>query len=193
MEISNQNLKNFFQRDIIDLDEDAVEAFLSRYPVKAVIQCLFDQLKSFEYGDDAWRLAGAFADISKKYSVDIHIYSWLKTSTLNEKKILLNFLVGYYFNADPDIDIIIKISEELVAIINNSTELTWDEETILLAIEAILYAYFRTKQFFKENPDLEDRLRQQFIIFKQYISNADPQSSGYKILSGLEIPELDIF
>jgi hypothetical protein len=81
---SDAALKNFFQRDIIDLFEDKVDSFLSHYSIEQVIQCLFDRLKSFEYGDDAWRLGTAFAYISKKYSVDTHIYSWLKTSTLNE-------------------------------------------------------------------------------------------------------------
>ena len=85
MIVPDRTLKQFFEDDIINLDEDTVENFLSNYPIEQVIQCLFDELKSFEYGDDAWRLAGVFADIPQKYSVDKHIYSWLKNSTLHEK------------------------------------------------------------------------------------------------------------
>jgi hypothetical protein len=183
MTISDEALKNFFQRDIIGLFEDKVDSFLSHYSIEQVIQCLFDRLKSFEYGEDAWRLARVFADISKKYSVDTHIYSWLKTSTLNEKKILLNFLAGYYEGATPNFEIVMKISEKLVETIANLNEFTWDGEAISLAIEAVALGYVNNKQFFKENQDLEDKLKPRLIFFKTYISKADPKSPGSELLS----------
>jgi hypothetical protein len=183
MTSSDAALKNFFQRDIIDLFEDQVDSFLSHYSIEQVIQCLSDRLKSFEYGEDAWRLGVAFADISQKYSVDTHIYSWLKTSTLNEKKILLNFLAGYYYYIKPSFEIVMKISEELVEIIANPNEFTWDGEAISLAIESIALGYVNNEQFFKENQDLEDGFKPRLIFFKTYISKADPKSPGAELLS----------
>ena len=93
MTVPAPSLKLFFEEEIVNLDEDTVEEFVSRYPSAQVIQCLFEELKSLEYGDDAWRLGGALADVSHKYAVDTHIYLWLENSTLDRKKIFLDFLL----------------------------------------------------------------------------------------------------
>lgn len=185
MTIKYRILKQFFEEEIVNLDEDTVEDLLSRYPVEQVIQCLFDELKSLQYGDDAWRLARVFADISQKYSVDTHIYSWLKSASINENKIFLNFLAGYYYNASPNVNILTQLAELIMDVISRSTILGWDEENILLAIESVVYGYARIKYFVRENTEIKEKVKQQIIVFKKYVLNTNLTSSDHQMIAGM--------
>jgi hypothetical protein len=184
--ISDKNIKEFFQWQILKLDEDDVDIFLNNYSSEAVINCLLDELKSLpqEGGEWAWKLGRVFGSISKKYCADSNTYSFLNSSDLRIKKILLSFLSGYWDNAEANLEIIVKIAKEIVDLIENHDNSQWDTWAITLAIEAVAVGYFNNKNLFKvpEKSNLERVL----TIFKAYVSDMSPKSSAYQLLSNFE-------
>ncbi len=184
--ISDTNIKEFFQRQILDLDEDDVDIFLNNYSSEAVINCLFEKLKSLpqESGEWAWKLGRVFGSISKKYCADANIYSSLNSSDLRNKKTLLNFLSGYWDNAEANLEIIMKIAKETVDLTEKHDNSQWDAWAITLAIEAVAVGYVNNKKSFEvsEKSNLERILR----IFKAYISAIYPESPACQLLSNFE-------
>lgn len=190
MIIADEKLKNFFQREVFDLDDDEVNTFLSNYSVEKVIQCLFDNLNFLSTSQDgdewAWRLGRVFCSISNKYSADTQVYSLLNTFTLADKKSLLHFLSGYWYgDTDANLEIVVKIAEEIIDIIANPDDLKWNRELIYVAIEAVVVGYLYNQQLFKVN-QVENQLKQRLKIFKTYISNVAPKSPVHQLLLNLE-------
>lgn len=76
----------------------------------------------------------------------------LNTSTLAEKKALLHFLSGYWYgDTVANLEIVVKIAEEILDIIANSDDLKWNRELIYVAIEAVAVGYLYNEQSFKVN------------------------------------------
>ena len=187
MVTSDREIKAFFEDTIFDIDdENAIDAFFNNYSACQVIQCLFDKLKSLSterYSDEpSWVLGGIFGRISNKYSVDTQLFSLLNTCTLVEKKVFLNFLSGYFDNAEPDVEIIVKIAENIAYIIANPDDLKWDRETIALGIEAVSLAYLNNKQLFHVDKIIGNKLIQMLKNFKAYLSDFLPESQVYQFL-----------
>ena len=189
MVTSDQKLKAFFEDTIFDIDdENAIDAFFNNYSACQVIQCLFDKLKSLStegYSDEpSWLLGGIFGRISNKYSVDTQLFPLLYTGTLVEKQVFLNFLSGYVGSAEPDVEIVVKIAEEIAYIIANPDDLKWDPKTIALGIEAVFLAYLNlnNKKLFHVEKIIENKLIQMLKVFKAYLSNFLPKSQVYQLL-----------
>ncbi len=184
---SDRKLKSFFEDTIFDIDdENAIDTFFNNYSDRKVIQCLFDKLKSLSterYSDEpSWVLGRIFGGISNKYSVDTQLFPLLNTCTVVEKKVLLNFLSGYFDNAEADVEIVVKIAEDIAYIIANPDDLKWDRETIALGIEAVFLAYLNNKQLFHVDKIIGNKLIQMLKIFKAYLSNILPESQVYQLL-----------
>lgn len=187
MVTSDREIKAFFEDTIFDIDdENAIDAFFNNYSACQVIQCLFDKLKSLSterYSDEpSWLLGRIFGGISNKYSADTQLFPLLNTCTLVEKKVFLNFLSGYFDNAEPDVEIVVKIAENIAYIIANPDDLKWDRETIALGIEAVSLAYLNNKQLFHVDKIIGNKLIQMLKIFKAYLSNFLPKSQVYQLL-----------
>lgn len=184
---SDQEIKAFFEDTIFDIDDDdEIDAFFNNYSERKVIQCLFDKLKSLStegYSDEpSWLLGGIFGRISNKYSVDTQLFPLLYTGTLVEKQVFLNFLSGYFGSAEPDVEIVVKIAEDIAYIIANPDDLKWDLETIALGIEAVSLAYVNKKQLFHVDKIIANKLIQMLKVFKAYLSNFLPKSQVYQLL-----------
>jgi hypothetical protein len=187
MVTSEQKLKAFFEDTIFDIDdENAIETFFNDYSDRKVIQCLFDKLKSLSterYSDEpSWLLGRIFGGISNKYSADTQLFPLLNTCTLVEKKVFLHFLCGYFDNAEPDVEIVVKIAEEIAYIIANPDDLKWDRETISLGIEAVSLAYLNNKQLFHGDKIIGNKLIQMLKKFKAYLSKFLPKSLAHQLL-----------
>ena len=191
MTIYEQKIKNFFEEEIFDLDEDEVDTFLNGYSSEKVIECLIEKLKflaTFQYGDEwAWRLGRDFCSISNKYSADTQVYSLLNTSNLAKKKIMLHFLSGYWYgDIDANLEIVVKIAEEIIDTIANFNNLKWNQELIFVAIEAVAIGYLYNEQLLKVKINIENQLKQRLKTFKTYISNVAPKSPAHQLLLNLE-------
>ena len=187
MVTSDREIKAFFEDTIFDIDdENAIDAFFNNYSACQVIQCLFDKLKSLSterYSDEpSWLLGRIFGGISNKYSADTQLFPLLNTCTLVEKKVFLNFLSGYFDNAEPDVEIIVKIAENIAYIIANPDDLKWDRETIALGIEAVSLAYLNNKQLFHVDKIIGNKLIQMLKNFKAYLSDFLPESQVHQFL-----------
>lgn len=187
MVTSDQKIKAFFEDTIFDIDdENAIDTFFKKYSARKVIQCLFDKLKSLSterYSDEpSWLLGRIFGGLSNKYSADTQLFPLLNTCTLVEKKVFFNFLSGYFDNAEPDVEIVVKIAEEIAYIIANPDDLKWDQETIALGIEAVSLAYLNNKQLFHVDKIIGNKLIQMLKTFKAYLSNFLPESQIHKLL-----------
>jgi hypothetical protein len=187
MVTSDQKIKAFFEDTIFDIDdENAIDTFFKNYSARKVIQCLFDKLKSLSterYSDEpSWLLGRIFGGLSNKYSADTQLFPLLNTCTLVEKKVFFNFLSGYFDNAEPDVEIVVKIAEEIAYIIANPDDLKWDQETIALGIEAVSLAYLNNKQLFHVDKIIGNKLIQMLKTFKAYLSNFLPESQIHKLL-----------
>ncbi|MEG3894779.1 MULTISPECIES: hypothetical protein [unclassified Microcoleus] len=187
MVTSDREIKAFFEDTIFDIDDDdEIDTFFNNYSDRKVIQCLFDKLKSLSterYSDEpSWLLGGIFGRISNKYSVDTQLFPLLYTGTLVEKQVFLNFLSGYVGSAEPDVEIVVKIAEDIAYIIANPDDLKWDIETIDLGIEAVSLAYLDNKQLFHVDKIIGNKLIQMLKVFKAYLSNFLPKSQAYQLL-----------
>jgi len=187
MVTSDQKIKAFFEDTIFDIDdENAIDTFFKNYSARKVIQCLFDKLKSLSterYSDEpSWLLGRIFGGLSNKYSADTQLFPLLNTCTLVEKKVFFNFLSGYFDNAEPDVEIVVKIAEEIAYIIANPDDLKWDQETIALGIEAVSLAYLNNKQLFHVDKIIGNKLIQMLKTFKAYLSKFLPESQIHKLL-----------
>jgi hypothetical protein len=183
----DQKIKAFFEDTIFDIDdENAIDTFFKNYSARKVIQCLFDKLKSLSterYSDEpSWLLGRIFGGLSNKYSADTQLFPLLNTCTLVEKKVFFNFLSGYFDNAEPDVEIVVKIAEEIAYIIANPDDLKWNQETIALGIEAVSLAYLNNKQLFHVDKIIGNKLLQMLKTFKAYLSNFLPESQIHKLL-----------
>ncbi|MEG4445992.1 hypothetical protein QUB47_21610 [Microcoleus sp. AT9_B5] len=187
MVTSDREIKAFFEDTIFDIDDDdEIDTFFNNYSERKVIQCLFDKLKSLSterYSDEhSWLLGRIFGGISNKYSVDTQLFPLLNTCTLVEKQVYFNFLSGYYDYAEPDVEIVVKIAEDIAYIIANPDDLKWDSETIALGIEAVSLAYLNKKQLFHVDKIIENKLIQMLKIFKAYLSDFLPESQVHQFL-----------
>ncbi|MEZ2318182.1 MAG: hypothetical protein ACBR15_04140 [Microcoleus sp.] len=189
MVTSDQKIKAFFEDTIFDIDDkDEIDAFFNNYSDRKVIQCLSDKLKSLSterYSDEpSWVLGGIFGRISNKYSLDTQLFPLLNTCTLVEKKVFLNFLSGYFERAEPDVEIVVKIAEEIAYIIANPDDFKWDRETIALGIEAVFLAYLNVnnKKLFHVDKIIENKLIKMLKIFKAYLSDFLPESQVHQFL-----------
>ncbi|NES97428.1 MAG: hypothetical protein F6K32_19845 [Desertifilum sp. SIO1I2] len=187
MVTSDQKIKTFFEGSIFDIDdENTIDTFLKDYSDQKVIQCLFDKLKSLSterYSDEpSWLLGRIFGRSSNKYSVDTQLFPLLKTCTLNEKKVYLNFLSGYFDYGEPDVEIIVKIAEDIAYIIANPDDLKWDLETIALGIEVVFLAYLSNEQLFHVDKIIGNKLIQMLKTFKAYLSSFFPESRVHQLL-----------
>ncbi|MEG4573260.1 hypothetical protein QUA56_11275 [Microcoleus sp. N3A4] len=187
MVTSDRELKAFFEDTIFDIDdENAIDTFFNNYSDRKVIQCLFDKLKSLSTerysGEPSWLLGEIFGGISNKYSVDTQLFPLLNTCTLVEKQVYFNYLSGYFGSAEPDVEIVVKIAEDIAYIIANPDDLKWDRETIALGIEAVSLAYLNKKQLFHVDKIIANKLIQMLKVFKAYLSNFLPESQVYQLL-----------
>lgn len=187
MVTSDPKIKAFFEDTIFDIDDDnEIDTFFNNYSHRKVIQCLFDKLKSLSterYSDEpSWLLGRIFGGISNKYSADTQLFPLFNTGTLVEKQVYFNFLSGYYDNAEPDVEIVVKIAEDIAYIIANPDDLKWDRETIAIGIEAVSIAYLNNKQLFHVDKIIGNKLIQMLKVFKAYLSNFLPKSQVYDLL-----------
>lgn len=175
----NKKLIDFFQQEVYDLDEDEIDIFFDEFEEEDVIQCLFNELKSIaklNYGEErAWRLGRIFGDISKKYSVDIKAYTWFMTSNNLEQKSLLNFLSGYWDQAEANISILVKLSRITSEKISNKA---WSQNLILAAIDTVAIGYVNNQQIVDNNPNSTNNIKENLQLFKEYISNISANSQS---------------
>ncbi|MEH2237244.1 hypothetical protein [Nostoc sp.] len=184
---SNQKIKDFLHREIFDLHENQIDTFLNDYSHDAVIQCLLDTLKSpssFEYGfERSWKLGRILRSISNRYSVDTHLLSLLTTCTLAQKKSFINFLSGYWDNGNSNIEMVLKIIEDIESVIANPNELVWDREAIAFGLEAVTLGYLNNNELFHINKDFDNKLIKIFKVFKEYMSNFPSEYPAKQLLS----------
>ncbi|KJH70746.1 hypothetical protein [Aliterella atlantica] len=185
-----QRLSTFFESDIFVLHEDEVDTFLSNYPPEEVVECLTNKLKLlsvFRDGDEAWRLGRIFCYISSKYSADTQVYSLLNTSTLFNRESMMHFLSGYWYgDSNADLEIVVKIAEEVVDAIANTDNVKCIQNLILVAIEAVSVAYSYNEQSFKDNRNLDKQIKEKTTIFKKYVLEVVPTSTHYQLLLNIK-------
>ena len=172
MKISeNSIIKKFFKEEIIDLDEEEVDKFLNKFNQQEVIQCLFDQLRTIalsNYPDEsAWRLGRTFGDISKKYFADVKAYSWLNNFESLEKKVLLNFLSGYWDQTKPDFETLSDLSK---VITKATSDKEWPQALVQVGIDAVTNGYSSLEYRSEVNSDVSNSFKEKLKIFETYLA-----------------------
>jgi hypothetical protein len=163
----DEQIKDFFEQKVFDLDEDDIDKYLKQYPPKQVIQYLVEKIKyiasSSDNAEPAWHLGRVFACLDEKYSADIEVYSWFNTFNNLEKIALLNFLSGYWDGTKPDI----KTVTALATVIEKSIldKLEDSEELIFWGIEATVTGYSR----YELDADMDNILKEKFKFFETYL------------------------
>jgi hypothetical protein len=179
----NEKLASFFDEDIFDLDENEVNVSLDKFDRQDVLQCLFSKLKSLakiDYGDEwAWRLGRKFGDISLKYSADEQAYLWINISNDSEKQVLINFLSGYWDQAEADIYAILKLSNITSQAILNKE---WSQKLILAAIDAVAIGYVNNKKLFENNVGDKTSIEDNLEVYREYLSNIQANSQSIQQL-----------
>jgi hypothetical protein len=181
MNNSNRNLADLFDR-IISKERSIIRNTLADYPVEIVIEYLLNEI---QHTDDPWklgRLFGAIEQQTNRYaSIDLHIHSRYKISSVEEKVNILDFLSGYWDSVGEKLCFVIEIGQEILESISNSKESGWDKDSILLSIPLIALAYLNNKN----NPEYEDELRlisEIITMLKTYTIKIAPQSLSNSLL-----------
>ncbi len=94
----------------------------------------------------------------------------------------MNFLCGYWDNAEANVDIVVNIAEDIAYAIANPDKLKWDRETICLGIEAVALGYLNNKQLFHFNKNIENKLLQTLKSFREYVSNFISEYPAHQLL-----------
>lgn len=172
-------LEYFFKENIIELDDDEVDEFLNNFAKEVVLQILSKKLKSIaraKYPDEvAWRLGRTFGDISDRYSADSESLSWMQTYNLLEKKVLLNFLSGYWDRANPNFDTLLELLNTLTNMILNHE---WSQELVRAGIDAVTNGYSSLEYHTEVSLDIENIFREKLKIFESHLSNSPDMVSG---------------
>jgi hypothetical protein len=179
MTISEKNLlKEFFEEEIIDLDDDEVDRFLDRFDQQEVLQCLFDQLKNIAFSnypdESAWRLGRTFGDISKRYSADAKVFSWFSTCGNIEKKASLNFFSGYWDQTKPDFNTLFELSNILVKV---TLAKEWPQELTQAGIDAVTNGYSSLEYRSKVDRDISYCFKEKIKVFESYLMSYSADSS----------------
>jgi hypothetical protein len=91
---------------------------------------------------------------------------------LLKKKLILNFLSGYWYGTtDANLEIVVNFAEEITNIIASPNDWRWIKELISIAIEAIGVGYVYNEQRFKAHKDTDNRVIQRLKIIKKYTLN----------------------
>jgi hypothetical protein len=180
--MKNARLKEFFQRQILDLDEDDVSFFLRNYSSDDVFLCLSEELDSISLSDSewAWKLGRVFGSMSHQYCADIYIYSLFDVSDNTQRKIHLNFLCGYWDNAQANLETVISMARRIS--FDNSSD--FDDSIVSLLLEAITTAYLNNQNSFEYNEKAE--VKKMLISFKKRISVFAPKSPTHQLLLQIE-------
>lgn len=174
----DKELKDFFENNIFN-DEDEVNDFLAQYDYESIVKGLFEELKSLvellpdlaNLVDLASRLGSTFARISKKYSIDQKIYSFLDNCNTYEKVALFNFLIGYWYNTESHLDTVSGLSNTLLDMIPDKCE--WSDESMIFmfGVDALANGYFSYYQEYTINDDIGSILKERLKLFSVHLSN----------------------
>jgi hypothetical protein len=184
----DKELKNFFEDEIFN-DEDEVNDFLDQYDCKSVIQCLFEELKSLaenpqdlsDLMDTAWRLGRVFAFISKRYSIDQKIYSFLDNCNTLEKTALFSFLSGYWYGTQSHIETVLCLSGTLLNLMPSEREYSENSTMFILGVESLVSGYFSYLHLSKIDNDIDHILKERLRLFTVNLSRFSYSKFSTKI------------
>lgn len=181
--VSEEQLYNFFEQDIFDLDEDKIDLFFEKSSPEKIIKCLQNKLKLTAVCNNwerAWLLGRVFGDISNFESVDLDIYSWSEIGSISEKKAAFSFLSGYWDEARAHLETLKKLSSEIAEI--TSDNLKYPQELIFWGIEAVAVGYFNNTKLIESDLKTKDIIEKNLMCLKNYAVSVPDNSPPSLIL-----------
>lgn len=176
---NNIELKQFFESDIFDIDEDEVVSILSRFNEDEVFICMADRIETASASDDEieetpWKLGRVFA-VYETLDADKYIIDKLPNFDLRMTRSCMSFLSGYWDDAAPQVDSLKIFFRMLVKSIN---EQSWNQKLLSTCVETAAVVFANNRLIFCE----DDFLNDSFSVVRDYGLKVVGDYPGKKLL-----------